>query len=441
MRNQLIAADDFSAFIVPGKKMLISTPDSKSITRPTSTVVKPEGADEMAPWGDGNDFPQLVIDDVRQDPELPNLLDKKALFLISGGLEHGILTTDEKGVETLAPCAPAVDKEIKEWKRKSNINRYLYEAAKDLCWFGNAFPELVLDPTRKKVVQLVAQAAEQCRWSKQNPKTGQIDFCFINANFPGPKSDDPLTKRVAVLDPYYDPASNLLLGNKLNYIYPLSIPSPGSTIYQLSDWNSIRASGWLDVSRAIPKFKKAVLEKQMTIKYHIEISDKFWPAKYPDFDSKTPEQKAIIKENEVNLFQEILAGVDQAGSNVFTPMITDPSSGKEFPLWKITVLDDKLKQGTFLEEGKDASLYKYSAVGIHSALLGTMPNNGLGGAGSNIREAYLLQALNGRPIQDILLEPLNTVVNYYNGWEDVTFRIKNQMITTLDTGKETKKID
>lgn len=434
-----IPASDYSAFIVPSKHALISTPD-KFTTRPTSTVVKPEGSDEMAPWGDGNDFPQLVIKDVNQDPELPNLLDLKARLLVSGGLEHGILGTDENGDEILNPVPPAIDKEIKEWKRKSNINRYLYESALDLCWFGNSFPEIVLSQDRKKIVQLVAQAAEQCRWSKQNPKTGVIDFCFINANFPGPKADDVLTKRVPVLDPYYDPASNLLIGKGLNYIYPLSIPSPGSTYYQLANWNSIRASGWLDVSRAIPKFKKSVLEKQMTIKYHIEISDKFWGFKYDGFDSKTPEQKAVIKETEVNNFQDILAGLESAGSNIFTPMITDPSTGKEFPLWKITPLDDKLKTGTFLEEGKDASLYKYASIGVHPAILGTMPNNGLGGAGSNIREAYLLQVINGRPIQDIILEPLNTTVNFYNGWEEVTFRIKNQMMTTLDTGKETQKV-
>ena len=80
-------------------------------------------------------------------------------------------------------------------------------------------------------------------------------------------------------------------------------------------------------------------------------------------------------------------------------------------------------------------------MGIHPALLGTMPNNGMGGAGSNIREAYLLYMLKIKAHQDIILEPLNTVVNYYNGWDEVTFRFKNNAMTTLDKGKETQKIN
>jgi hypothetical protein len=79
-------------------------------------------------------------------------------------------------------------------------------------------------------------------------------------------------------------------------------------------------------------------------------------------------------------------------------------------------------------------------VGIHPALLGTMPNNGLGGAGSNIREAHLLYTMKIKPHQDLILEPLNNVVIPYNDWPpEMEFRFRNSFMTTLDKGSETSK--
>lgn len=437
MNNSIILADDHTAFYMPKIGAVVT--DVSSVARPTSTVIKANDSDVMAVWGDNNDFPQSVIKDVRQDPELPNLLDEKARLLYSGGLIFGKLIRQQDGSEVLEPVNPALTKEIEDWQMRSNINSYIYEASKDLYWFGNAFPEIVLSIDRKKIVQICAQPAEQCRWSKQNPKTGNIDLCYINANFPDAKATDLLTKKLPVIDRYYDAAGSLLLRKETNYIYPISIPSPGSNYYQLADWNSIRASGWLDVSRAIPKFKKALLEKQMTIKYHIEISNLYWTNKYDGFDSKTQAEKVAIKEAEFTTVQTIMSGAEQAGSNLYSVMLTDPSMGKEYSLWRITPIDDKIKDGTFLEDGKDASLYKYSAMGIHPALLGTMPSNGMGGAGSNIREAYLLYLMKIRAHQDILLEPLNSLVKYYNKWDEVTFRFRNSFMNTLDKGSETTK--
>lgn len=439
-KDEIIVSEDYSNYFLPAIGAIISV--DTAIGKPTPAVVKQDGAEAMALWGDSNDFPQLVIADVRKDPELPNLLDEKARLLYSGGLIFGRLVKGKDGAETLEPYDVATEKKINDWLTRANINRYLYEASKDLYWFYNVFPEIILKLDRSEIVAITTQPAECCRWSIQNQNTGLVEQCYVNANFPEAKATDKLTKKIAVLDPYYDPAGNLLIrtDKKTNYIYPLSIPTPGSTFYQLADWNSIRESGWLDISRLIPKFKKSYLEKQMTIKYHIEVSDIFWEKKYEGFNSKTPSEKVTIRTKEFSDFQNILSGAEKAGGNVFTAFITDLAASKEYSLWKINVLKDKLESGTFLEDGKDASLYKMSSIGIHPALLGTMPNNGLGGAGSNIREAYNLHMLKCRAHQDIILEPLNTLVKYYNGWpDDLAFRFRNSFMNTLDKGSETTK--
>ena len=429
------ANNDYSAYLLPKIGAIVT--GVKSVPPASAAEIKDDDSGDMALWGDNNDFPQRVIEDVRKDPEIGTLLDKQARLLYSGGLVWGKITQKDNGQEVLTALEGNKNTVIKDWIRRSNISRYLYEAAKDLYWFNNAFPEVILNVGRTEIVQLCAQPAEQCRWSKQNSK-GFSNICYINANFPDDKETSERTVKLPVIDPYYDPAETLRTLKGTNYIYPLSIPTPGSKYYQLADWNSIRQSGWLEVSQAIPKFKKSLLEKQLTIKYHIEIADRFWDLKYPDWGKLDETSRQEIKRQELANFQEMMAGLEKTGSSLFTPFKVDFNLGKEFSLWKITAIDDKIKQGSFLEEGKDASLYKQAAIGLHPALVGTMPNSGLGGAGSNIREAFNLHILSCRAHQDIILEPLNNLVKYYNNWDpEVEFRFRNSFMNTLDKGSET----
>jgi len=432
--KDVIINTEIHAALLPNIGAVVTLPD----TRYTQTVVKDESSSKMASWGDNNDFPQKVIEDIRKDPEIGTMLDKQARLLYSGGLVFGKLDYKDNGEEILVAPAKNTIKEINDWLRKSNINRYVYEAARDLYFFYNVFPEVVRNIGGTEIVQLCVQPAEQCRFAKQNSK-GIIDTCFINANFPTDDESNARTKKLPVLDPYYDPATNLKLAKGTNFIYPLSIPTAGSTYYQLADWNSVRSSGWLDVSKAIPLFKKNYLEKQLNIKYHIEISDQYWPTKYPNWNKLNDQEKKTLIADELKAFNDLLSGLEKSGNSLVTTFKTDFGIGKEYSLWKVNVIDDKIKDGKFLEDGKDASTYKATAVGLHPALIGMVPNSGLGGAGSNIREAYNLHMLSVRAHQDILLEPLD-LVKSYNGWdEDIVFRFRNSFMNTLDKGKETSK--
>jgi hypothetical protein len=160
MIGSVIPSDDFSAFYATRLQAVIT--DMNSITKPTNAPIKSEDSEKIAVWGDSNDFPQKVIADVKQDPELPNLLTKKAQLLYSGGLVHGKLVLDDKtGEEKILPLDPKLDLEIRTWRRTANLNRYLFEGAKDLYFFYNVFPEVVLSVDRKKILQLCVQPAEQ----------------------------------------------------------------------------------------------------------------------------------------------------------------------------------------------------------------------------------------------------------------------------------------
>lgn len=438
--EQFEHTEDYSYGVIniAGASTAFTSMNPKDVTRGTTAVEKTSGSSPISYWGEENDFPQLVIADVRTNTKLGTLLDLKAKLLYSGGLMFGTITPGPNGQESMAPLDATRHAKIKDFFRKTNINRYLIEASKDLYYFRNVFPEIILNRERSEILQLAVVAAEQCRYAKQNPSTGLIDKCYISANWPSAKETDSLTKELPVLDPYYDPSATLMATKgSTNYIYPLSYPSPGNVYYQLADWNSIRESGWLDVAKAIPKFKKALLENQLTIKYHIEISNQYWEWKYSNWSTLKAEDRIKIKEAEMKKFSDVMSGIEKSGNSFYSSFKSDPTTGKDYPGWKITAIDDKIKDGKFIEDGKESSSYIDAAVGVHPALTGMTTNSGLGGAGSNIREAYNLHVLTSTSEQDMILEPLYLIRDFNKWGPDVEFRFKNSFMTTLDKGKET----
>jgi hypothetical protein len=407
------------------------------VPKPVKVIARETSANPVAIWGDDNNFPRNVIDDVRKDPEIGTLLDKQAKLLYSGGIMWGKLTLNEKGQETLQPLDDATNLKIRTWMRKSNINRYLLESAKDLYWFYNIFPELTLSLDRTEIVQLSVWAAEQCRWSRQNPTNGLVETCYISKEWPSAKFDDKkLVTTLPVLDPYYGVAEQILKGNALRYIYPTSYPSPGNNYYQLADWNAIRTSGWLAFSQEIPKYKYNNLKRTMGIKYTIGFNTEYFRFKYANWDTlKAPEQQRI-KDTETKKMQDWCTGVDSAGKAIVINF--KYQDGKQVNMVEFTPIKSAIEKGEYVEDGRQASEMKHAAIGLHPALSGITPNSGMGGAGSNIREAYNLHIMMNQPNQDLILEPLY-VVRDYNGWgDDVEFKFRNSLMTTLDAGKETK---
>lgn len=439
MSKNIQFEEDYSLAFLPGIGAIVQT-DVSSLPRPTNTIEANATKGDHIPWGTSDDFPQSVIDDVNKDPEVGRLLEVKASLLYSGGLQWGIPKKDDKGVEYLEPLADNEDSIVRSWLKKTNINRYLSEAALDLEWFYNVFVEIVLSVDKSEIIQVCVQPAEECRYGIQNPNNGKLEKCYISALWPNAKSNDSTTKVLPVLDPYYDPTSQLQGATKTNYIYALNLASPGKKFYQLASWNAIRESGWLEISQLIPKFKKGLLKNQMSIKYHIQISSLYWEKKFPDWGKLNEKEKLARKQDELTSMQNTLSGAEKAGKSLTSVIYHDFNMAKEFELVKINPIQDPIKDGKYLEDGKDASLYKNLALGVHPALSGGVPNSGLGGAGSNIREAYNLHILSNRIKQDILLEPLNNLVIPFNKWNPkMEFRFNNQVMTTLDANKETKK--
>lgn len=388
-------------------------------------------------WGDDNLFPQNVVSIASKNTVLPAALNFKIKSMYGRGLMTCNIEISDTGEEIVKPV---VVPQVNEFFKKINIKRYLLETITDFYWFFNVFPEIILSKNRKSIVHLGANEAAHSRWEKKNEKTRMIENCYFSANWDLQMPDD--LQRVPVLD-MYNPLENLKSrSDSWKYILPVNYPTPDKSYYQLAYWDGARSNGWIDVANDIPNFKKAMFKNQMTIKYHIRIPYDHWPKKYQDWESKPELQAARITE-ELGKMNDWLSDTKNTGKAFISHFATDKVSGKEIPGWEIIPLDNKYKGGEWLPDSAAANSEILFSMQVDPSLMGAGTPGGLyqkNDGGSNKRESFLINSALLQTERDCILEPLYLIKDY-NGWpENLEFRFRDTILTTLDTGAGTKKV-
>ncbi|WP_201979351.1 KH domain-containing protein [Hymenobacter rubidus] len=403
---------------------------------PTSPVDKLTANGLIAPWGAGNDFPQQVRAAIAKSTILGPVLDWKTRAIYGKGIIYGTVTGYKAdGSEVFQRKKDPV---VEAFFRKSNLARFGFEGLQGLTYYANAFPELVLSNDRSQVTSLCIQDTPFCRYAAQVLGQAVPPWVYISANWPDAAPGDAYTTRVPVLDPYHDPVAALRTDTRgFKYIFPLSLPSPGQTLYQLVAWDPIRKSGWLDVAQAIPEFKKQLFINQLSIKYIIEADLRYWEWKYPDWSEKSESQRKGLIAEELEAFEKTMAGTDGAGKSILAVTMPDPNGGPPISVFKVTAIDDKLKSGLYIEDSQEASSHIYTALQVDPTLSGISPGKGMGaGSGSDKRVAANLFLNTHTFHQDQILEVLHFVRDY-NGWDpELEFRFLNPEINTLDKPTE-----
>lgn len=439
--KEVIFDTSMEVAFIPGIKAALTFPYSadeqkKGPTTPFDDETETTITNEIADWGATNDYPQKIIN-YAKGTFIPEALDRKIRFLYSCQPYFvKVIDVDADGNEIYGRTD--FNAEWNKFIRSAAFNRYRLEAITDLYWFFNVFPELNVSVDRSKIVGITTQDASFCRWGKQNDK-GQIDFCYIDANWPD--STEATRVKVPTFDRYsFKAIDKVRGGSSYNYIYPLSYPTPGKVYYQLAHWHHVVDSKWLDVLKAIPIFKKALMDNQLTIKYHINVPSWWWEWKYPGFREFTPERKKEIKTNEITAFSAFFTGEKQ-GNTLMTDFYSNPEMGKEYAKWDINVLENKTKDGMYIEDSQEASSYMLYCLGLDEALFGKGPGKGMGaGSGSDKLVAFNAYMATVAPHLDCVYEPVH-FIQQYNGWpDDLVLRFKVPNLERLKTNAELTNI-
>lgn len=444
------AEGDVSTYYVPNLAVAVSNDESQPRTNAVKEVTN--FTQDIYEWGEDNLEPQNVIKSRNENDLLGPAIEKKAKLIYGQGLYYGPIEMmkTSNGVEEVV--RPTIVPEIEDFKEDSAINTYLREASVDKFTFGNFFPEVILGKYTTRAHKLYCIDASECRLSLQDVKTGAINKVHVSANwdtFAAQGTGKRNVIKVDALDPYgalVDQIKSKPFVKK--FIIPMRAQNLGEKYYAKDPLYGLRKSGWLDIAKAVPAWKKAVMNNQLTIKYHLKIAVEWWDWKYPGFSEKKSKEKQTIMKKEIAAFLKAVKGTDKAGNVIMSAFRADPRSGERWDGWIIEPINNTKFDATdnHLEYASEADLRIIRALGMHPTLFGASKSKGSAGSGSDIRVAMNQAILECKPEQDEILRPLQ-LVSRLNGWNEkyggmnkrLGWVFKSYYIARLDSGKEISK--
>lgn len=403
-----------------------------------------EGKKSWIPWGTADNFPDLVLSILEK-----NTVGRACLhYLTKMTYGQDLFTYTRNGFD-------AQNRELRTWldiqdwediQARTNFDIIRLGMTQDFCLFATAYADIVFDGNKSKVFSISYHKTRNVRLAPM--VDGQPTFAFISSNFPDAKDSDCL--KLPVIDPLLFPSQiEALKADKkqLRYLLPLRWPDARRDYYSLAYWDSSRSNGYMDISNSIPQFKKMMFLHQMSLKYHIQVPLEYWEWKYPDWDKKTADEQ----DAEVTLFYDEmntnLTGAKNAQKAIITFYRTQTAGAqKAIGEFKITVLDDKMKNDAYLPDAAAANaeiaasfLVNPSEIGLGAASSAAYSGGG-NNSGSNIREAGLSSKAILRG-ERAILNSIFKFVKLYNGY-DAKARIvtMDEVLTTLDQGSGSEKI-
>jgi hypothetical protein len=416
----------------------------------TISTVKVEVKDKtgtIASWGKNNKYPQEIVEAITQSGSGSSGL----RFLRKSHYGNGLIlfenTPDENGKKAIKLLDVSTFTDIDVFFKKSQIKKYLKETIADLEWFSICYPEYILSDNYASINRVKRQKSAWCRFEVMNSETGLIENVYISQKFGREtvNTDSEFISVVPHIDPYWsvEEVKEYCQKNKIKkFIRPAFYPLIDEGYYPSAEWHAIVKNGWLEVANSVPALKKAMFKNQITIKYQIEIDERYFETKYyPIWKDKTVEDRIKIREDLIDAINESLTGNDNAAKSIQSMMFVD-DKGVQTSAIKITAIDDKLKDGSYLPEAEAANSEVLFALGVDPSLIGAgIPGGKLGaGSGSDKNAAFnILQALK-KTDREVTLETLEFVRDYNNWDTKINFGFEDTVLTTLDknpTGTQT----
>lgn len=403
----------------------------------------------IASWGVNNDYPQKIIKAIKMSGSGSSAL----RFLRKSHYGNGLVLMTEEPVEgKKAPKLVDISShpEIDLFFRNSQFNRFFKEVITDLEWFSIGFPEYILSNNFQTITKVKRMQAAWCRFEIMDSTSGLVEHVYISEKFgkDSVSTDSEFVAKVPLIDSYWT-AEEVREYCKANNIYkfirPIFYPLLDEAYYPQSEWHSVVNNGWLDVANSIPEYKKNIFNNQVSIKYLIEIDERYFETVYStDWKDYTVEKRKEIREKLIDGINESLVGNSNAAKSIQSMMFVD-EKGLQTSAIKISSPDDKLKEGSYLPEAEAANSEILFAMGVDPSLIGAgIPGGKLGaGSGSDKREAFtILQALK-KTDRETTLEIFD-FISGYNAWDPkIKANFENTVLTTLDanpTGTKTAAI-
>ncbi|MBN1546857.1 MAG: hypothetical protein JW902_09375 [Syntrophaceae bacterium] len=402
--------------ITPGRMALVTIiqdPKNPDAVKQSGAVPRETGSSDWSLWGDDNLFPQNVLSDLEGNSIALRALEKRRNVHFGRGIVayRNVKADDGTFTREIITEGP-----VKDFFRSNQVNLQWIDLIGSLEIFANGWLEFILNKAKTQINRVSVMDPAYCRHSRMNPKAIRIEKTYYSADWPNPGEE-----YLSVI-PTFNP--NKFMPGKAypdpKFTYPVFYRSFNKSYYHLAIWNGVRQSGWLSIANKVPALKKAIMKNQMTIKYHVEIPDQYFQKRYPSSDY-TREQRESAVQRKIEELNEFLTDVENSGKSLVTFSYYNETLQKEFPGWKINVIDNKLKDDAYLPDSQAANSEILFAIGVDPSLIGAshVPGGKMAssGSGSDKREAFWALNAECGPYREVTLQPLYFIRDF-NGWGD-----------------------
>ncbi|CAL2105487.1 conserved hypothetical protein [Tenacibaculum sp. 190524A02b] len=413
---------------------------------PTTVKIKEVSGDfgkgKIAPWGSDNKYPQKFLDQVNLNGAASIGLGILKAVHYGSGITFFKNEKDEKGKRKKVIQYIEDYPEINDFWKRNKMPKFWTAEIADLETWNWGAPEFIVSKDFKKITQVRRQKTAWCRKELINPKSGFSENMYINANWEDEETKSEFVSQVASVDSYWsaEEIREYCKSKKIHkFIMPIHYTMMDETYYNKPSWHCIYNNGWLEVSNSIPKYKKALFENQVNLKYIIYIADEYFENEYgDDWEAFDVDKRQKIKEELISAIDDHLAGNASAGRSLYSKKYKT-SDGDWVKGIEVEAIDNKLKEGSYLPDAQAANEEIFNALGTDSTLSGGTPGGMGAGSGSDKRIAFTILTALFKPKRETTLE-IWELLKAFNGWDqDLQAGFENIVLTTLDKNPNGQK--
>lgn len=382
------------------------------------------------PWGGDNLMPFNILDLIEKDETLATCQCFNAEVCYGAGLRY----------DTCIATA-AVKSSVEDFLLDNDLASYFLGVSQDFKHFGFAVSVIILNADGTKIVRLLRKEACYCRFAPAD-KSGCIPAIYY-ANWRKPISSMKDIERIDLLNPtspWQDLQSKLASGSKCRKFAIVSrIPTVDSTYYPIPYYGALFRGKWYNIKQLIGIAKEAKLKNSAPIKYHIEISAKYWESIFraEGITDRRKQQERIVREKQQIL--DFLTGAENSGKAWFSTFYISPD-GKEQHDVVINKIDDSKEGGDWETDIQEAINMICFTMRVHSNLVGSVPGKAQSNnSGSDKRELYTIAQALQKPYHDLLFT-VHRIIIRFNKWKNVTVDVPFIQLTTLDEHQDAKQV-
>lgn len=417
--------------------------DSSSVFREDTDIMPVQISDRLSyiPWGADNQMPFHILKLVEDDETLATCQQFNAEVCYGSGIHYDTCV-----------CTQEVRDAIENFQLENDIASYFLGACTDFKFFGFCVSVIILDREGKRIVNLLRKEACYCRFAPMD-SSGRIPK-VLYANWRKSIAEEKDVEQIELLDmhtPWRDLAVRMgrIAGDDgkcsvrtkcRKFAVVSRIPTPDSTYYPITYYASLFRSKWYNIKQLIGTAKEAKLKNSAPIKYHIEISMKYWDSifKREGITDRREQQERVVQEKQQIL--DFLTGAENSGKVWFSAFYVNPNGEEQHDV-KITSIDGATKEGgdwsTDIQEAVNMICF---TMRVHSNLVGSVPGKSqMNNSGSDKRELYTIAQASQKAYHDLLFT-VHRILIKYNAWAGARVECPFVQLTTLDEHKDAKLV-